>query len=126
MPPEDDTVVLDEGVEADETEEPEEAEDETVTELFVELGHDLSVLGFCEAQLTASRHMPEARRAVRDLATALIAAVAFLTAFVFVNVAAYLGLSSVVAPWLAAVILALAWIALGGLLMVALAVRAGR
>lgn len=125
-PQDDDTVVLDEGVDADETEEPEEAEDETVTELFVQLGHDLSVLGFCEAQLTASRHMPEVRRAVRDLAAALIAAIAFLTAFVFVNVAAYLGLASVVAPWLAAVILAVAWIALGGLLAVALAVRAGR
>ena len=110
---------------AEETDVPEEAED-TVTELFVQLGRDLSVLGFCEAQLTASRHMPEVRRAVRDLAAAIIAAVAFITAFVFVNVAAYLGLSSAVAPWLAAVILAISWIALGGLLAVALAVRAGR
>jgi hypothetical protein len=129
-PPDEDTVVLDAGVEpavdAEETEEPEEAEHETVTELFVQLGRDLSVLGFCEAQLTASRHMPEVRRAVRDLAGALIAAVAFLTAFVFVNVAAYLGLSSAVAPWLAAIILAVAWVALGGLLAVALGVRAGR
>jgi hypothetical protein len=125
-PPDEDTAVLDERVEAAvEAEEPDEAE-ETVTELFVELGRDLSVLALCEAQLTASRHMPEVRRAVRDFAAALIAAVAFLTAFVFVNVAAYLGLSSVLAPWLAAVILAVAWIAVGGLLSVALAVRAGR
>lgn len=123
-PPDEDTVVLDEGVE--DPVEAEEAEEETVTELFVRLGRDLSVLGFCEAQLTASRHMPEVRRAARDLAAALVAAIAFLTAFVFVNVAAYLGLSSVVAPWLAAVILAIAWIALGGLLAVGLAVRAGR
>ena len=124
--PEDDTVVLDEGVEADEVEGPDEAEDETITELFVQLGRDLSVLGFCEAQLTASRHMPEVRRAVRDLAAALVAAIAFLTAFAFVNVAVYFGLASAVAPWLAAVVLAIAWIALGGLLLVALAVRAGR
>jgi len=116
-PPDEETAVLDEG---------EEAEDETVTELFVQLGRDLSVLGFCEAQLTASRHMPEVRRAARDVGAMLMAAVAFLTAFVFANVAAYLGLSSVVAPWLAAVILAIAWVALGGLLAVALAVRAGR
>lgn len=121
--PEDDTVVLDEGTEAAE---PEDAEDETVTELFVQLGRDLSVLGFCEAQLTGSRHMPEVRRAARDLASTLIAAIAFLTAFVFINLAAYLGLSTVVAPWLAAVILALAWIAIGALLAMALAVRAGR
>jgi putative superfamily III holin-X len=120
--PDEDTVVLDEGVEP---EDQEHSEDETVTELFVELGRDLSVLGFCEAQLAASRHMPEVRRAARDFAATLVAAVAFLTGFVFVNVAAYLGLSSAVAPWLAAVILAVAWIALGGLLAVALAVRAG-
>jgi len=115
-------------VEPDEAPEPEEdrVEDASVTALFVELGRDLSVLGFCEAQLAASRHMPEVRRAARDLAASLVAAVAFLTAFTFANVAAMLGLSSGVTPWLAAVILAIAWIALGGLLVVALAVRAGR
>ena len=126
-PPDEDTVVQHRRVvEAEETDEPEEAEGESVTELFVQLGRDLSVLGLCEAQLTASRHMPEVRRAARDFAATLMASVALLTAFVFVNVAAYLGLSSAVAPWLAAVILAVAWSALGGLLAVALAVRAGR
>jgi hypothetical protein len=122
-PPEDETVEA-EPDEASESEEEQDAKD-SVTELFVELGHDLSVLGFCEAQLAASRHMPEVRRAARDLAASLVAVVAFVTAFVFANVAAMLGLTSVVDPWLAAVILALAWIALGGLLAVALAVRAG-
>src|SRR5262249_7073458 len=63
-------MALDEGVEP---EEPEVADDETVTELFVQLGRDLSVLGLCEAQLTASRHMPEVRRAVRDLTAAFLA-----------------------------------------------------
>jgi len=115
-------------VEPDESSESEEEQDEkdSVTELFVQLGHDLSVLGFCEAQLAATRHMPEVRRAARDLAASLVAGAAFVTAFVFVNVAAMLGLSSAVAPWLAAVILAVAWVALGALLAVALAVRAGR
>jgi hypothetical protein len=122
-PPEEETVVIDEPEEA--KEEPEEAEGDSVTELFVQLGHDLSVLAFCEAHLTASRNMPEVRRAARDLAAALVAAVAFVTAFAFANVAVYFGLSSVVSPWLAAVILAVAWIALGGLLAAALAVRAG-
>lgn len=114
--------------ESDEPSESEEEQDEedSVTELFVQLGRDLSVLAFCEAQLAASRHMPEVRRAARDLAASLVAAVAFVTAFAFVNVAVMLGLSSVVTPWLAAVILAVVWIALGGLLAVALAVRAGR
>ena len=73
----------------------EPGETESVTELMVQLGREVSVLVFCEAQLAASRNMPEARRAVRDIAAALVAAVAFLTAFVFANVAAMLGLTSV-------------------------------
>lgn len=114
-------------VEPDEAAEPEEEQEgDPVTELFVQLGRDLSVLGLCEAQLAASRHLPEVRRAARDLSGALVAGIAFLTAFAFVNVAAMLGLSAVVSPWLAAVILAVAWLVLGGLLAVALAVRAGR
>ena len=112
VPPED------EGVEPGET--------DSVTELMVQLGREVSVLVFCEAQLAASRNMPEARRAVRDIAAALVAAVAFLTAFVFANVAAMLGLTSVLSSWLAAVVLTAAWIAVGSALAVALMVRAGR
>ena len=104
----------------------EPGETESVTELMVQLGREVSVLVFCEAQLAASRNMPEARRAVRDIAAALIAAVAFLTAFVFANVAAMLGLTSVLSSWLAAVVLTAAWIAVGSALAVALMVRAGR
>jgi hypothetical protein len=104
----------------------EPGETESVTELMVQLGREVSVLVFCEAQLAASRNMPEARRAVRDIAAALVAAVAFLTAFVFANVAAMLGLTSVLSSWLAAVVLTSAWIAVGSALTVALMVRAGR
>lgn len=104
----------------------EPSETESVTELIVQLGREVSVLVFCEAQLAASRNMPEARRAVRDIAAALVAAVAFLTAFVFANVAAMLGLTSVLSSWLAAVVLTAAWIAVGSALAVALMVRAGR
>jgi hypothetical protein len=104
----------------------EPGETESVTELMVQLGREVSVLVFCEAQLAASRNMPEARRAVRDIAAALVAAVAFLTAFVFANVAAMLGLTSVLPSWLAAVVLTAAWIAVGSALAVALMVRAGR
>ena len=103
----------------------EPGETESVTELMVQLGREVSVLVFCEAQLAASRNMPEARRAVRDIAAALVAAVAFLTAFVFANVAAMLGLTSVLSSWLAAVVLTAAWIAVGSALTVALMVRAG-
>ena len=104
----------------------EPGETQSVTELMVQLGREVSVLVFCEAQLAASRNMPEARRAVRDIAAALVAAVAFLTAFVFANVAAMLGLTSVLSSWLAAVVLTAAWIAVGSALAVALMVRAGR
>jgi hypothetical protein len=105
---------------------PTEDEAPSVTELLVELGRDVSVLAFCEGHLAASRNMPEVRRAARDLAAAVVAGLAFLTAFAFVNVAAMLGLSSVLDPWFAAVVIAVIWLALGAALGVALLVRAGR
>jgi hypothetical protein len=49
-----------------------------------------------------------------------------LTAFAFVSVAAFYGLSQVTSWWLAALILAAVWIAIGTVLLVALSVRAGR
>jgi Putative Actinobacterial Holin-X, holin superfamily III len=116
-PPEEETAVQ---------EEEQEQESESVTELAAQLGRDLSVLAFCEGQLIAARHMPEVRRTARDIAAAAVAGIAFLTAFVFVNVAAMLGLSSAVSPWLAAVILAFVWIAIGVVLVLALMVRAGK
>ena len=105
-----------------------EAKDEeapSITELLVRLGRDVSVLVFCEAQLAAARNLPEVRRAARDIAGALVAGLAFLTAFVFANVAALYGLSTVVSSWLAALILCLVWLAVGSALAIALAVRAG-
>ena len=100
-------------------------ESPSVTELLVLLGRNVSVLVFCEAHLAASRNMPEVRRTARDIAGALVAALAFLTAFVFANVAALDGLASEVAPWLAALLLCIAWLGLGSVLVVALMVRAG-
>ena len=100
--------------------------DESVTELLIQLGRDVSVLAFCEAHLAASRNMPEVRRAARDLAAAVVAGIAFLAAFVFANVAAMLGLTTVLAAWLAALVLTLAWLVVGGVVSVALMVRAGR
>jgi hypothetical protein len=108
--------------------EDEEAKDEespSVTELLVLLGRNVSVLVFCEAHLAASRNMPEVRRAARDVIGALVAALAFLTAFVFANVAALYGLSTGMSPWLAALILCLVWLAAGSALALALMVRAG-
>jgi Putative Actinobacterial Holin-X, holin superfamily III len=108
--------------------EDEEAEDEapSVTELLVRLGRDVSVLVFCETHLAAARNLPEVRRAARDVAGALVAGLALLTAFVFANVAAFHGLTTVVSPWLAALILCLVWLALGVALVTLLMIRAGR
>jgi hypothetical protein len=109
---------------ADEEAQREEAP--SITELLVQLGHDVSVLAFCETQLAAARNLPEVQRAARDIAGALGAALAFLTAFVFANVAAMHGLTTAMSAWLAALVLCVAWLALGSALTLALMVRAGR
>jgi Putative Actinobacterial Holin-X, holin superfamily III len=108
----------------EEAEEPEDAR--SVTELFEQLGRELSELGMAEAQLEAARNMPEVRRLARDIVGALVAVVATLTAFAFVNVAAVDGLSRVLATWLAALVLAAVWIAVGGVLLFGLMGRARR
>jgi hypothetical protein len=108
-----------------EAEETEEQEAPSMTELLVELGHDVSVLAFLEGQLAISRNVPEVRRAARDIAAAVVVALAFATAFVFINVAALYGLSRVMSWWLAALLLAAVWIAVGTALLVTLMVRAG-
>jgi hypothetical protein len=112
-------------VEAPPSEETVEPEDRSATELLVQLGHEVSVLAFCEAQLAASRNMPEVRRAVRDLAAALVAGIAFLAAFVFANVAGMLALATALPAWLAALVLTLIWLGVGAALSAALMVRAG-
>ena len=108
----------------EEAEEPEDAR--SVTELFEQLGRELSELGMAEAQLEAAPNMPEVRRLARDIVGALVAVVATLTAFAFVNVAAVDGLSRVLATWLAALVLAAVWIAVGGVLLFGLMGRARR
>jgi hypothetical protein len=96
-----------------------------ITELLVRLGRDVSVLVFCETHLAAARNLPEVRRAARDIVGALIAGLAFVTAFVFANVAVLQGLTTAVSPWLAALILCLGWLVVGSALAIALMVRAG-
>ena len=111
---------------AEDLESAEEDESPSVTELLVKFGNDVSVLAFCEAQLAASRNMPEVRRAARDIAGALVAALALLTAFVFANVTALRALTDVMSSWLAALVLCAVWLAIGAAVVVALSVRGGR
>ncbi len=106
-------------------EEAKRADSRTITELLVELGRDVSVLVFCETQLAAYRNLPEVRRTARDIAGALVAALAFLTAFVLANIAALDGLTHVISLWLAALVLSAVWLALAIVVVLALMVRAG-
>lgn len=101
-------------------------EDRSVTELFEQLGRELGVLALSEAQLETSRNAPEVKRGVAAVAGAGIAAIAVLTAFVFVNVAVVSGLSTAVSTWLASLLLAAVWMAVGGSLLLVFAARARR
>ncbi len=108
----------------DEAGEPEETP--PVTALFEQLASELSELGTSEAQLEAARHMPEVRRSARDLAGALVVVIAGLAAFAFLNVAAMDGLSRVLDPWLAALVIAAVWLVVVGVLLFGLMGRARR
>jgi hypothetical protein len=89
-------------------------------------GRDVSTLAVRELQLAAARHRPTVRRVLRDIVAVLAIALALLTAFAFLNVAADRALSSVMPDWAAALVLAAAWIALGALLFAVLLRRGER
>jgi hypothetical protein len=108
-----------------EDEDVKDEESPSITELLVQLGRDVSILVFCETQLAASRNLPEVRRTARDIAAALLAGLAFLTAFAFANVVALDALTHAMSHWLAALVLCVVWLAVGSALVVALMVRAG-
>jgi hypothetical protein len=109
-----------------ETEEPEGEEPESVAEALEQAGRDVSTLAVRELQLAAARHRPTVRRVLRDIVAVLAIALALLTAFAFLNVAADRALSSVMPDWAAALVLAAAWIALGALLFAFLLRRGER
>ena len=88
------------------------------SELLEQVGRDASVLVLREVELTTSRHIPELRRAVRDLSVVGGIGVAFVTAFVLANWAIVLALSPSLPAWRAPLVLMAAWAAVGGLLLV--------
>ncbi|HUK44499.1 MAG TPA: phage holin family protein [Gaiellaceae bacterium] len=106
----------DESAERVEEESRDSDEPRSVTELLEQLGRELGQLAVYEVELETARNMRDVRRGMRDGAVAIVAAVALLAAFVFANVAAFIGLSSAMPAWLAALVLAGAWVALGALL----------
>jgi hypothetical protein len=103
-----------------------DGDEQSATELLEQLAREVSALALCEARLAAARHRAELRRAGRDAAAALLAAVALLAAFVFANAAALYGLSTVMADWAAALLLAGAWAVVGVVLALLLRVRVRR
>jgi Putative Actinobacterial Holin-X, holin superfamily III len=106
---------------------PDEGEEEqSVTELLEQFGRQAAVLAFYESRLTAARHEPELRTAARGAVATLGMVAAFLTALVLANTAALLGLATVMDGWLAALVLAAAWTAVGTVLALALCLRVRR
>jgi Putative Actinobacterial Holin-X, holin superfamily III len=106
---------------------PEEGETEaSLTDLLGQLGRDLAALVFYESRITAARHEAELRRAGRDVVAVLVIVAALLTAFALGNTAAVLALATVMDAWLAALVLAAAWTAVGVLLALVLLRRAKR
>jgi ABC-type multidrug transport system fused ATPase/permease subunit len=100
-------------------------DDGSVSELVEQLGRDASRLAAHEAALSASQRVPELRRALLALAAAVVAVLALAAAFALANWAAVSGLSSVLPTWLAALVLALAWLVVAVVLIAVLLKRAG-
>ena len=94
--------------------------EEPISDLVEQVGRKTGTLVAREVELAAARRMPAIRRAGRDLAFAAVAAVSFVTAFALVNWAAVFALANVLPNWLAPLLLAVAWLALGAALLAAL------
>jgi hypothetical protein len=95
----------------------------SVSELAAEAGRDAATLVLRRAQLELSDQAPELRQAVATIASAGIAVVALLSAFVFGNWALASALASPLPGWRAPLVLAAAWLGAGLLLAVPLVRR---
>ncbi len=100
--------------------------EQSLAELLEQLGRQVSALALCETRLAAARREPELRRAAGTVAVALLAALAFLTAFALANTAALRALSPALSDWGAALVLAAAWTAVGAVVALWLRARASR
>lgn len=89
-----------------------EAEGRSAADLVEQVGRDAGMLVLRELQLTASRHDEEIRRAIRNLAIAFVAAVAFTAAFVMVNWAVVLALQGPLPSWRAPLVVGAFWLGL--------------
>jgi hypothetical protein len=104
--------------------EEEEAAPVAVSERAEQVARAAATLSLRGAELAAARRAPELRPVARDLVGLAVLALAGITAFGFVNWAAASALSTTLADWAAALVLAAAWIAIG-VLVAALFLRGG-
>ena len=105
----------------------EEVEDApSASELLEQVGRGASTLVLREVQLATSHHIPELRRAARDLAMVVAAVVSLVTAFALANWAAVAALSSSLPGWRAPLVVAAFWLAVGVLLAAFVLARAGQ
>ena len=98
----------------------------SLSELLEELGGELNALVFAESRLAAARHRPALLRAGRDAAAAIVAVVAFVTAFALANQSVVRALSPTLPGWAAPLVVAAVWVVVGVLLVLYLAARFNR
>ena len=104
--------------------EEEETASVPVSERAEQVARAAAALSLRGAELAAARRTPELRPIARDLVGLGILGLAGITAFGFANWAAASALSTAIADWAAALVLAAAWIAIG-VLAAALLLRDG-
>ncbi len=90
---------------------------DSVSDLLQLAGRDVATLARRELELATARHSAELRRTASVVAVALGGALALLTAFALGNWAAAIALSSALPEWLAPLVLAAGWIAVGVVLL---------
>jgi len=90
---------------------------ETPEELLGELAHELSLLVRSDLELAAAQRGPELREVATELAAVSAAAAASLLALAALSWAAIQGLTLAFPSWLAALLVALGWVAVAALLL---------
>jgi hypothetical protein len=100
-------------------------DDKDISDLVEQLGRDTSRLVLHGAALGALQRLPALRRVALGIAATVVVVLAFAAAFVLINWAAVSGLSSVLPTWLAAFLLAVVWLAVGGGLLAMLLIKLG-
>jgi hypothetical protein len=103
-----------------------EDDQESLSELVDQLGHETGTLVLRELTLSATHHVPEVRRAARLGAALLVIAAAFAAAFALANWAVVDALSSSLHGWRAPLVVAAFWLVVGTVVLLVVMVKLGR